>query len=76
MSLVKTALEAAERRGFTVSVHPTKTAVISHYRETLLLFPQEDGSVIYEVREPMFEPHTRGHTHSELELSKIVKELR
>ena len=69
-------LEVAERRGFTVSVHPTRTAVISNFREYALLFPQEDGSVIYEVREPLLPVHNRGQTVSELELFKIVKELK
>lgn len=73
--LTKT-LEAAERRGLTVSVHPTKTAVVRNFRECALLFPQEDGSVIYEVREPLLPVHKRGHTESELELFKMVKELR
>lgn len=73
--LLSKTLEAAERRGFTVSVHPTKTAVIRNYREYALLFPQEDGSVIYEVREPLYEPHIRGQTVSELELHGIIKEL-
>lgn len=74
--LLAEALDAAERQGYTVSVHPTKTAVIRNYREYALLFPQKDGSVIYEVREPLYEPHTRGRAVSELELHGILKELR
>lgn len=74
--LIDKTLEAAERRGYTVSVHPAKTAVIQNFRESVLLFPQEDGSVIYEVREPLLPVSKRGHTESELELFKMVKELR
>lgn len=74
--LLDKALDAAERRGYTVSVHPTKTAVVRNFREYALLFPQEDGSVIYEVREPLLPVSKRGHTESELELFKMVKELR
>lgn len=74
--LLSKTLEAAERGGYTVSVHPTTTAVIQNFREYALLFPQGDGSVIYEVREPLLPVTKRGHTMSELELLKLVKELR
>lgn len=75
-NLLAKALDAAERRGYTVSVHPTKTAVIRNFRECALLFPQVDGSVIYEVREPLLPVSERGHANSEPELIKMIKELR
>lgn len=75
-TLVSKMLEHGERLGFAVSNHPTGTALIKNFREYVLLFPQEDGSVIYEVREPLYPPSKREQTSSDLELRKVVKELR
>lgn len=74
--LIKKTLDTAERKGFTVSLHPNGTGVVHNFREYLLLFPMKDGSVTYELREPQLEPPIKGVTADETELYKIVKELR
>ena len=74
--LIEKTFNIAERRGFTISRHPNGTGIVRNYREYILMFPQKDGSVSYEVREPLYEPSVRGNTNSELELYALVKELR
>ncbi len=74
--LIEKAFNIAERKGFTISRHPNGTGIIRNYREYILMFPQKDGSVAYEVREPLYGPSVRGSTNSELELHALVKELR
>lgn len=74
--LIENLYEAGERLGYTVSKHPTGTVLIKNFREYVLLFPQQDGSVIYEVREPLYPASKKEQTSSELELRRVLKELR
>lgn len=74
--LIEQAYDLGERVGFTVSKHPSGTVLIKNFREYVLLFPQEDGSVIYEVREPLYPVSKKEQTSSELELRRVLKELR
>lgn len=75
-TLIKQALDLAERKGFTVSRHPNGTGIIRNFREYMLLFPQQDGSVHYEVREPLYPAHTLGHTEEETEIHGVVEGLK
>lgn len=75
-TLIEQAYDLGERLGYAAGKHPTGTAVIRNFREYVLMFPQEDGSVIYEVREPLYPASKKGQTSSELALRKVLKELR
>lgn len=75
-TLIENLCEAGERLGYTVSKHPAGTVLVKNFREYVLLFPQEDGSVIYEIREPLYPASKKEQTSSELELRKVLKELR
>lgn len=75
-TLIEQACDLGERLGYAVGKHPNGTAVIRNFREYVLLFPQEDGSVIYEVREPLYPASKKEQTSSELELRRVLKELR
>jgi len=75
-NLIENLYEIGERLGFAVTKHPSGTVLIKNFREYVLFFPQEDGSVIYEVREPLYPVSKREQTSSELELRRVLKELR
>lgn len=75
-SLIQEVLDAAEARGFAVSIHPTGTALVKNFRETMILRPLKDGSVSYEVREPLLEPHVRGWSRDKQDLLERLEKLR
>lgn len=75
-SMIQEALKFAEAKGFSVSVHPTKTAIVKNYREYMTLAPIQDGKIAWSVREPMVIVRRDGFAESLTELHEVIGELR
>lgn len=74
--LINKAYEIGELAGYTVSIHPSGTAVIKNFREVLILHPQEDGSVVYETREPLCPVEKRGQVYFYAAIQDLLEGLR
>lgn len=76
MNLLERAYDYGERKGYAVSKHPSGTVTVKNFREYALIFPQGNGTVYCEVREPLYEAHVRKQVRTEFELLKLLGGLK
>lgn len=73
---IENALKFAESKGYSVSVHPTKTAIVKNFREYMTLAPLQDGKIAWSVREPMILIRRDGFASTFEEVKEVIEELR